>query len=98
MESVAEEVLPLGITRMVLHSSCVRSFRTEEGVTGRKVYGERVIDSLALEQVSSKLHAKEGTAIKLAIERNADRSTIVVQTRPLLCTRDQPRSTSMPSK
>jgi hypothetical protein len=41
MESVAEEVLPLGITRMVLHSSCVGSFRTEEGVTGRKVYGER---------------------------------------------------------
>jgi predicted aspartyl protease len=63
-----------------------------------KAVDGQTIDSLALEQVSSKLHAKEGTAIKLAIERNADRSTIVVQTRPLLCTRDQPRSTSMPSK
>ncbi len=56
------------------------------------------IESLSLEQVSSKLHAKEGTALRLAIERNAELSTIVVQTRSLLCTHDRPRPKSRPSK
>jgi hypothetical protein len=54
-------------------------------------------EGLTLEQVSSKLHAEEGTAIKLAIERNADLSTIVVHTRSLLCTHDRLRSKNGPT-
>jgi hypothetical protein len=49
-------------------------------------------ETLSLEQLSSKLHAKEGTAINLSIERNGDLSTIMVHTRSLLCTHRQPRS------
>lgn len=52
----------------------------------------KAIDTLTAEQVSSMLHAKEGTEIKLAIERNAVLSTITVKTRALLCRHDQPRS------
>ena len=56
------------------------------------------MESLSLEQVLSKLHAKEGTALRLAIERNAKLSTIMVQTRSLLCTHDRPRSKGRSSK
>lgn len=63
-----------------------------------KAVDEQPTGALTLEQLSRKLHAKEGTAIKLAIERNADSSIIVVHTRSLLCTRDQSSSTDGPSK
>jgi S1-C subfamily serine protease len=43
------------------------------------------IDSQPLEAVSSKLHAKEGTEVKLEIERNSTSSTIRVLTQTLLC-------------
>jgi predicted aspartyl protease len=45
------------------------------------------IESQTLEQVSSKLHAREGTEIKLEIERNTTFSTIKVRTQTLLCER-----------
>lgn len=38
-------------------------------------------------QVSNKLHAKEGTAVKLTIERSSELSTVTVKTRRLLCSR-----------
>ncbi|MGA9041090.1 MAG: aspartyl protease family protein [Terriglobales bacterium] len=56
------------------------------------------LESLTLEQVASKLHAKEGTAIRLVIERNAGESTIVVHTRSLLCTHDQASPKGRPLK
>ncbi len=43
------------------------------------------IESQPLEAVSSKLHAKEGTEVKLEIERNSTSSTIRVLTQTLLC-------------
>lgn len=49
------------------------------------------LESLTAEQVSSKLHAKEGTTLRLGIERNAEPSTIIVKTRALLCAHEQSR-------
>jgi predicted aspartyl protease len=43
------------------------------------------IESQTLEQVSSQLHAREGTEVKLAIERNDTVSTTKVPTQTLLC-------------
>ena len=45
------------------------------------------IESQTLEQVSSKLHAREGTEIRLEIERHTTFSTIKVRTQTLLCER-----------
>jgi predicted aspartyl protease len=45
------------------------------------------IESQTLEQVSSKLHAREGTEIRLEIERYTTFSTIKVRTQTLLCER-----------
>ncbi len=56
------------------------------------------IEALTTQQVSSMLHAREGTDIKLAIERDAVPSTVMVKTRALLCTHDQTRSKIRPSK
>jgi predicted aspartyl protease len=55
------------------------------------------IDALSLEQVSGKLHAAEGTSIRITIERNAETSTIAVQTRSLLCVHDRPQPKKKPS-
>jgi hypothetical protein len=55
------------------------------------------IDALSLEQVSGKMHAAEGTSIRLTIERNGEQSTIAVQTRSLLCVHDRPRPKKRPS-
>ena len=41
MESSAEEMLPLGINRMVFYNSYVGGFRTPDGIAGRKAYRER---------------------------------------------------------
>jgi hypothetical protein len=43
------------------------------------------VETFTAQQVSSVLHAKEGTEIKLAVERDAVLSTIAVKTRTLLC-------------
>lgn len=45
------------------------------------------IESQTLEQVSRKLHAREGTELKLEIGRNTTSSTIKVRTQTLLCER-----------
>jgi len=45
------------------------------------------IESQTLEQVSSQLHAREGTEVKLEIGRNTKSSTIKVRTQTLLCER-----------
>jgi predicted aspartyl protease len=45
------------------------------------------IESQTLEQVSSKLHSREGTEIRLEIERHTTFSTIKVRTQTLLCER-----------
>ena len=50
----------------------------------KAVDGEPV-ETFTAQQVSSMLHAKEGTEIKLAVERDAVLSTIAVKTRTLLC-------------
>jgi hypothetical protein len=53
-----------------------------------KAVDAKPVETLTTQQVSSMLHAKEGTEIRLAIERNAKVSTVVVTTRALLCTHD----------
>ena len=56
------------------------------------------LDTFTAQQVSSMLHAKEGTAIKLTVERDAVLSTIAVKTHTLLCIHDQSDSKSMRAK
>jgi hypothetical protein len=56
----------------------------EAGDLIRAINGQSV-ESQPLEEVSSKLHAKEGTEVKLEIERNATSSTIKLPTQTLLC-------------
>jgi hypothetical protein len=56
----------------------------EAGDLIRAINGQSV-ESQPLEAVSSKLHAKEGTEVKLEIERNSTSSTIKVPTKTLLC-------------
>ena len=48
------------------------------------------IKSLTPAQVSSKFHAKEGTAVRLTIERSSEPLTVTVQTRRLLCSGHRP--------
>jgi predicted aspartyl protease len=50
----------------------------------RSINGQST-ESRPLEEISGKLHAKEGTEMKLEIERNATSSTIKVLTQTLLC-------------
>lgn len=59
-----------------------------------KSVNTKPVESLSAQQVSGMLHAKEGTEIRLAIERNAEISTIVVKTHALLCTHDQSHAES----
>lgn len=44
-------------------------------------------EGLTPEQVSTRLHAKAGTTVKLAIQRDGNASTVALQTRELLCGR-----------
>jgi hypothetical protein len=59
----------------------------------KAVDGEPV-ETFTAQQVSSMLHAKEGTEIKLAVERDAVPSTIAVKTRTLLCAHNQSHAES----
>ncbi len=45
-------------------------------------------EGLTPEQVSTRLHAKAGTTVKLAIQRDGNASTVALQTRELLCGRE----------
>jgi predicted aspartyl protease len=58
----------------------------QEGDVLVAVNGEAV-DTLRPEEVSKRLHAKEGTVIALTTERNTRRSTVTLRTRELLCGR-----------
>jgi hypothetical protein len=53
-----------------------------------KAVDGKPVETLTAQQVSSMLHAKEGTEIKLGIEHQAVGATIVAKTRTLLCTPD----------
>ncbi len=53
------------------------------------------VDTFTAQQVSSMLHAKADTEIKLGVERGAVSSTIAVKTHALLCAHDQPDFKSM---
>lgn len=59
----------------------------------KAVDGEPV-ETFTAQQVSSMLHAKEGTEIKLAVERDAVLSTIAVKTRTLICAHNQSHAES----
>jgi hypothetical protein len=59
----------------------------------KAVDGEPV-KTFTAQQVSSMLHAKEGTEIKLAVERDAVLSTIAVKTRTLICAHNQSHAES----
>lgn len=63
-----------------------------------KAVDGKPIDTFTAQQVSSMLHAKEGTEIKLTVERDAVLSTIAVKTHTLLCIHDQTDSKSMHAK
>jgi PDZ domain/Aspartyl protease len=63
-----------------------------------KAIDGKPVESFTAEQVSSMLHAKEGTEITLAVEHDAALSTIAVKTHGLLCTHNRPDSKSMPAK
>jgi hypothetical protein len=59
-----------------------------------KTVDAKPVDTLDAQQVSSMLHAEEGTEIKLAVERDRVPLTFAIKTRALLCSRDQSRSRS----
>ncbi|MGA8310110.1 MAG: aspartyl protease family protein [Terriglobales bacterium] len=63
-----------------------------------KAVDGKPVDTFTAQQVSSMLHAKEGTEIKLTVERDAVLSTIAVKTHTLLCIHDQSDSKSMRAK
>lgn len=60
-----------------------------------KAVDGKPVDSFTAQQVSSMLHAKEDTEIRLTVERDAVLSTIAVKTHTLLCIHDQSDSKSM---
>jgi C-terminal processing protease CtpA/Prc len=53
-----------------------------------KAVDGKPVDTFTAQQVSSMLHAKEGTEIKLTVERDAVLSTFAVKTHTLLCIHD----------
>ena len=63
-----------------------------------KAVDGKPIETFTAQQVSSLLHAKADTEIKLGVERGAVLSTIAVKTRPLLCAHDQLNSKSLHGK
>lgn len=63
-----------------------------------KAVDGKPVDTFTAQQVSSMLHAKEGTEIKLTVERDAVLSTIAVKTHTLLCIHDQSDSKRMRAK
>jgi hypothetical protein len=63
-----------------------------------KAVDGKPVDTLTAQQVSSMLHAKADTEIKLAVEHDTVSSTIAVKTRTLLCIHDQSGSKSMRAK
>ena len=56
--------------------------------------GGKPIYSLTLDQVSRELHAREGTIVRLRINRNSHPSTVAVRTRNLLCKPSRSRGPS----
>jgi hypothetical protein len=63
----------------------------QQGDVLKEVDGKPV-ETFSAERVSTMLHAKEGTEIKLGVERNGVLSTIAVKTHVLLCAHDQSRA------
>jgi hypothetical protein len=63
-----------------------------------KAVDGKPVETFTAQQVSSMLHAKADTEIKLAVEHDTVLSTIAVKTRALLCTHHQPASKSMRAK
>jgi C-terminal processing protease CtpA/Prc len=55
-----------------------------EGDTLRAINGQTT-DVLTLDGISKRLHAKEGTLMALAIQRDQQRLVLTVRTRELLC-------------
>jgi membrane-associated protease RseP (regulator of RpoE activity) len=65
----------------------------QQGDVLKEVDG-KAVETFNAQQVSTMLHAKEGTEIKLGVERNGVLSTIAVKTHALLCADDQSHAVS----